>query len=103
MPNVSLQKLPTEGSIFPWNNHNITGAEVNELLVSPLQSTFIDQNSTIKSLFEIADEVYKALESLDKEYIQGIIAAIKSAEKASDQAKTASDEAKTASRKAFDA
>ena len=94
--NVSLQKLPTEGSIFPWNNHNITGAEVNELLVSPLQSTFIAQNSTIKSLFEIADEVYKALESLDKEYIQGIITAIKSAEAASNQAKTAS-------RKAFDA
>lgn len=109
-PNVSLQNFPTEGSIFPWNDHNITGDEVNKLLVSPLQSTLIEQNLTIKSLFEIADEVYKALESLDKEYIQGIITAINSAEAASNQAKEASDKAKTASsqaleasRKAFDA
>ena len=109
-PNVSLQNFPTEGSIFPWNKHNITGDEVNKLLVSPLQSTLIEQNSTIKSLFEIADEVYKALESLDKEYIKGIITAIKSAEAASNQAKKASDKANTASgqaleasRKAFDA
>ena len=96
VPNVSLRNFPTEGSIFPWNHHNITGDEVNRLLVSPLQSTLIEQNLTIKSLFEIADEVYKALESLDKEYIQGIIAAVMSA-------KTASDQAKEASRKAFDA
>lgn len=103
VPNVSLQKFPTEGSIFRWNNHNITGVEVNELLVSPLQSTLIAQNSTIKSLFKIADEVYKALESLDKEYIQGIVVAVKSAEKASDQAKIASSQALEASREAFDA
>ena len=110
VPNVSLQNFPTEGSIFPWHNHNITGDEVNKLLVSPLQSTLIEQNSTIKSLFKIADEVYNALESLDKEYIQGIIAAVMSAKTASDQAKTASDKANTASgqaleasRKAFDA
>ena len=96
VPNVSLQKFPTEGSIFPWNKHNINGDEVNKLLVSPLQSTLMEQNLTIKSLFDIADEVYKALESLDKEYIEGIIAAVMSA-------KTASDQAKEASRKAFDA
>lgn len=110
VPNVSLQNFQTEGSIFSCNNHNITGKEVNELLVSPLQSTLIEQNKTIKSLFEIADEVYKALESLDKEYIQGIIAAVMSAKEASEQAKTASKKANTASsqaleasRKAFDA
>ena len=96
VPNVSLRNFPTEGSIFPWNHHNITGDEVNRLLVSPLQSTLMEQNLTIKSLFDIADEVYKALESLDKEYIEGIIAAVMSA-------KTASDQAKEASRKAFDA
>ncbi|WP_314712619.1 hypothetical protein [Prevotella pallens] len=96
VPNVSLQNFQTEGSIFSCNNHNITGKEVNELLVSPLQSTLIEQNKTIKSLFKIADEVYKALESLDKEYIQGIIAAVMSAKEASEQAKEAS-------RKAFDA
>ena len=44
VPNVSLRNFPTEGSIFPWNHHNITGDEVNRLLVSPLQSTLMEQN-----------------------------------------------------------
>jgi chromosome segregation ATPase len=101
--NVSLQKFPTEGSIFPWNDHNITGDEANTLLVSPLQSALISQNTSIRSLFNIADEVYNALESLDKEYIQGIIAAVKSAEIASDQAKAASTKANTASNQALEA
>lgn len=100
---VSLNKFPTEGSIFSWNNHNITGSEANKLLVSPLQTTLIAQNSNIRSLFNIADEVYKALESLDKEYIAGIIASIESAKVASGQAKTASAKAEQASMHAFDA
>ena len=100
---VSLNKFPTEGSIFSWNDHNITGDEANKLLVSPLQSTLIAQNTTILSLFNIADEVYKALESLDKEYIAGIITSIESAKMASSQAKTASDKAKQASMQALDA
>ena len=101
--NVSLQKFPTEGSIFPLNDHNITGDEANTLLVSPLQSALISQNTSIRSLFNIADEVYNALESLDKEYIQGIISAVKSAEIASDQAKAASTKANTASNQALEA
>lgn len=79
VPYVSLKNFPTEGSIFSWNDHNITGEEANRLLVSPLQNTLIAQKSAIRSLFSIAKEVYQALESLDKEYIQGIIAAVKSA------------------------
>jgi len=100
---VSLNKFPTEGSIFSWNDHNITGSEANKLLVSPLQSTLIDQNSNIRSLFNIADEVYKALESLDKEYIAGIIASIESAKVASDQAERASRQALDASQDALKA
>ncbi len=103
VPNVSLMNFPTEGSKFPWHDHNITGKEANLKLVSPLQNTLIAQNSTIKSLFSIAVEVYNALDSLDKEYIQGIIAAVKSAEIASDQAKAASNKANSASNQALDA
>jgi len=100
---VSFQQFPTEGSIFPWNDHNITGSEANKMLVSPLQSTLITHNANIKSLFSIVDEVYKALDSLDREYIQGIINAIKAAEMASNQAKTASFKAETASAQALEA
>lgn len=100
---VSIESFPTEGTIIPWHNHNITGDEANRLLVLPLQSTLIAQNDNIRSLFNIADEVYKALESLDKEYIAGIITSIESAKVASDQAKTASAKAERASIQALNA
>ena len=100
---VSLESFPTEGSIFSWNDHNITGSEANSLLVRPLQETLITQNTSIKDLFNIAGEVYKALDSLDNEYISGIIASVKAAEIASDQAKIASSKAEKASNQALDA
>ena len=103
VPPVSLKKFKTEGNIIPWNDHNVTGEEINNFLVSPLQDTLRFQNTNIRNLFKITNEVYKALESLDKEYIQAIIAAVKSAEIASGQAKTASNQAKDASREALEA
>ncbi|NCC11043.1 MAG: hypothetical protein EOM31_11205, partial [Bacteroidia bacterium] len=100
---VSLKQFPTSGSIFSWNNHDITGKEANELLVSPLQTTLIAQNSRIKDLFNIADEVYKTFDYLDKEYIQGIVVSVEAAKIASNQAKSASDKAQTASDRAYTA
>ena len=44
VPNISLQKFKTEASIFSWNDHNITGSEINESLILPLQNTLIRQN-----------------------------------------------------------
>ena len=41
----SIGSFKTKGSIFPCNNHNVTGDEVNETLVIPLQSTIIGQNN----------------------------------------------------------
>ena len=29
VPNISLPKFQTEGSIFSWTDHNITGSEIN--------------------------------------------------------------------------
>lgn len=100
---VSFQQFPTDGNIFSWNEHNITGEEANTKLVSPLQSTLIAQNNNIKSLFSIVNEVYKAFDFLDKEYIQGIISAVKAAEIASNQAKEASLKSETASGHAMEA
>ena len=100
---VSLNRFPTEGSIFSWNDHNITGKEANSLLVTPLQQTLISQNGGIKELFNIAKDVYNALDSLDNEYIAGIVGAVEAAKLASNQAKTASSQAKQASEQALDA
>lgn len=97
VPTVSFESFPTEGSIFPWNKHNITGDEANRLLVSPLQDKLISQNERIKELFNIATDVYTTLDSLDKENIAGIVGAVKAAELASDQATTASSQALSAS------
>jgi len=108
--NVNFTPFPTEGAIFPWNDHNITGKEVNENLVTPLQRTIIDLYSNIRSLYVIPDEIYKALDSLDKEYIEAIKISVKAARtasvqalEASNKAKIASDEALKASKEARDA
>ena len=101
--NVNFTPFPTEGTIFSWNDHNITGKEVNKNLVTPLQGTIIDLYSNIRSLYNIPNEIYKALDSLDKEYIEAIKGSIKAAKIASDQALKASTEAKKASSEALKA
>ena len=100
---VSLNRFATEGSIFSWNDHNITGKEANSLLVTPLQQILISQNGGIKELFNIAKDVYNALDSLDNEYIAGIVGVVRAAELASNEAETASSQAKQASEQALDA
>ena len=101
--NVNFTPFPTEGTIFSWNDHNITGKEVNKNLVTPLQGTIIDLYSNIRSLYNIPNEIYKALDSLDKEYIEAIKGSIKAAKIASDQALKASAKAKKASSEALKA
>lgn len=100
VPNISLQKFKTEASIFSWNDHNITGSEINESLVLPLQNTLIKQNKIFSKLINISEEVYNAIDYLDQDYIEALKSAVISAEIASDQAKDASQQAFEASIKA---
>ena len=100
---VQLEKFREKGTILSFTNHNVTGSEINLNLVAPLQKMLIDQNDNIKTIFRTLDEVYKAFESLDKEYIHGILSAVKSAEMASNQAKAAGLKAEKASGQALDA
>ncbi|MBR8763609.1 hypothetical protein IX335_000824 [Porphyromonas levii] len=100
---VNLEKFQTDGSIIPWNDHNVTGSEINDLLVKPLQKALIKQNDSTQSIYKILQNVYCTLDYLDKEYIAGIITAVKSAEEASNQARKASDKATLASSQALDA
>lgn len=100
---VTLQQFQVEGDFISWNNHNITGKEANEMLVTPLQKTLISQNERIKGLLKIAHEVYVAFDKLDTEYIAGIVLAVESAETSSNQAKIASDKATQASNQVLDA
>ena len=100
---VSLESFRTDGSILRFTSHNVTGTEINENLVDPLQKKLIDQNNHIRNLYNAADEVYKALDLLDKEYVSGIEGTAEAAALASDQALAASKNAQKASNQALDA
>lgn len=90
---VDLQTVATNGGLFNWFNHIVTGDELNKL-ASQIQKHLITINNLhIESLKEFG-QVYKALEALDKDYLQAIILSIKAAEKASSQAKESAFEAK---------
>ncbi|MBQ3731364.1 MAG: hypothetical protein II905_06425, partial [Muribaculaceae bacterium] len=90
---VSLNKFQTEGDWIPWHDHKVTGEEINNDLVIPLQKTISSIKTSLKNLFDISSEVYRTFDYLDKDYIHGIIVAIDSAETASNQALHASAEA----------
>ena len=100
---VQLEKFREKGTILSFTNHNVTGSEINQNLVAPLQKLLIDQNDNIKTIFRTLNDVYQAFESLDNEYIHGILSAVKSAELASNQAKSAGLKAEKASVQALDA
>ena len=101
-PSVSLESFSTE-SFLGLISHKVTGKEINENLVDPLQGKLIDQNNHIRNLYNAADEVYKALDLLDKEYVSGIEGTAEAAALASDQALAASKNAQKASNQALDA
>lgn len=90
---VDLQTVATNAGLFNLKKHTVTGSELNKL-TSQIQKHLITINNLhIESIKEFG-QVYKALEALDKDYIQAIILSIKAAEKASIQAKESAFEAK---------
>ena len=68
--------------------HTVTGDELNSL-IADIQRYLIDINDMQKSFIVEIGHVYSALESLDNDYIQAILIAVKSAQKANGEAKVA--------------
>lgn len=91
--NTELSTIKTQNGLFGLFSHKVTGEELNEL-TSQIQNHLISLNNQNMKTIDGFNEVYKALESLDKEYISAILASIKAAEKASEQAKKAASDAK---------
>jgi hypothetical protein len=83
---VKLQTVATSGGLFKLFDHTVTGNELNTLTTQIQKHLIAINNLHVKSIKEFG-QVYKALEALDKDYIQAIILSIKAAEKASSQAK----------------
>ena len=103
VPNkVTFARVDTKGTIIPWNSHNVTGEEVNRLIIN-IEKSLIDVNNNITPLYGEFIKVYNTFDELDKEYIQGILGAVRSANIASKQAKDASDKALRALGKAENA
>ena len=79
---VELKKVPTKGGLFDLGSHVVKGEELNGI-TSQIQTYLINLNDLSQGLIDEFGEVYKAFESLDKDYITGIVASIKAAEKVS--------------------
>ena len=79
---LDLTKVSTSTGIFGLFNHKVTGSELNQL-TSKIQEHLIHLNKLNHSLVEEFVQIYNAFESLDKDYIAGIVTAIKAAEEVS--------------------
>ena len=83
VPSVEqLPALETEGGWFGWSDKKVTGAEMNQITRS-INNSFIKSNGEIIKLYNQFKEVYNTFDILDKEYIQGILAAVDGADVAS--------------------
>lgn len=79
---VELSRVPSDGGLFKLGKHKVTGPELNRI-TSQIQDYLISLNNLSQGLVEEFGQVYKAFEYLDKDYISGIVASIKAAEKVS--------------------
>jgi len=79
---LSLPSVPSSGGLFNLGDHKVTGDELNNV-TSQIQGYFIDINKLTQGLIGEFGQVYKAFESLDRDYISGIVGSIKAAEKVS--------------------
>ncbi len=97
--NIKYEKFETDGGFLGLGSHKVTGSEINDNLVKPLQENLNSVQENIKNLFMTSQEIYKIFDALDKEYISGILTSIGMANETSNQAFAASMEAKEANQK----
>lgn len=79
---LEIDTVRTDGGFLGLGNHKVTGYELNNRL-SVIQKHLIDLNATNNRTIKEFGQVYKALEALDKDYIQGILISIKATEETS--------------------
>lgn len=83
--NSQLPTVSESGGLFGVFNHKVTGEEINSLSKS-VQNQLIASNRVLKNTISEFNTVYKTLDALDKEYIQGILISLKAAEEANGKA-----------------
>ena len=83
--NPAFDRVEVDGGLFGLGDHKVTGNEMNNF-IGKVQYKLIAVNTSLRSIISEFREVYKAFDYLDREYIDGIIGSIESAEEASKQA-----------------
>lgn len=76
---TDLMTVPSEGGLFGWFDHKVTGDELNDL-TAQIQDHLIRINNIHQGVLTEIVQVYKALDALDKDYISAIVSSIKATE-----------------------
>ena len=79
---LEIDTVRTDGGFLGLGDHKVTGYELNNRF-SVIQKHLIDLNATNNRTIKEFGQVYKALEALDKDYIQAILISIKATEETS--------------------
>lgn len=90
-PNFDMVKV--DGGLFNWGKHKVTGEEMNQF-IGEVQSRIISVNNALRDISKEFQDIYNAFDSLDNEYIQGILVSVRAAKKASDEALSAQNDIK---------
>ncbi|NIZ19515.1 hypothetical protein [Entomospira culicis] len=83
--NISFRKVDTSAGPLGLFKHKVTGEELNSL-TRDVQDAFIEVNKRQIESVKNLELVYDTINTLDKEYITGIVGALNAAEEASNQA-----------------
>lgn len=83
---LKFDKVRTHEDFFgvEWAEHGVTGKEFNSL-VEKVQKFFSKVYDRDQNLIEEFGEVYKALEALDKDYIQAILTSVSAIKKTNEK------------------
>ena len=79
---LEIDKVATDGGFLGLGDHKVTGYELNRRLEA-IQTHFIAVNKTNNSVIKEFREIYNALDALDKDYIESIVANVIAIEKTS--------------------
>ena len=77
----TLPEVEIDGGLFGLGNHKVTGEEFNKQ-TKLIQKKLIAINETHRNFYKEFATIYKTFDTLDKEYIAGIVAAIDNTQKA---------------------
>lgn len=83
---LKFDKVRTHEDIFglEWAENGVTGKELNSL-IEKLQKYFSNVYDRDQNLIKEFGEVYKALEALDKDYIQAILTSVSAIKKTNEK------------------